>query len=68
MSDIKTTARVAVTVEVMSSAWGKACTLQQVFDQAAAEALREVQNTAASKGWRVVGKPKVTAVLAGERE
>jgi len=60
---------VTLTVEVaVGSSWGKDCTIEQVYDQAAREAIGRL-NSMATKygphhGMKIIGEPKVDAVLS----
>jgi hypothetical protein len=61
-------AKVQITVEVCTSTWEKGCPVEQVFEQASREAEASVTRMIVNHpGARIVGKPKVTAII-GERE
>ena len=69
MSRVQSTATVLVTVEVTHSGpWGADCTVEQVFSQAGKESVQRVCSLLTESGMRVVGEPKVTAVLAERGE
>lgn len=59
-------ARVSLTVEVIAGTWGEDCKLDQLYAQAAREAAQKVQNLLKGEA-RVIGEPKVVAIIA-ERE
>lgn len=63
----KATARVQVTVEFQGcgGCWGQDCTVDQVYRQAASDALARVSRLIGQEG-RIVGEPKVIAVFAEE--
>lgn len=66
MSTFSATAKVQVTLEIdAGSSWGKDCTVAQVMDQASRESLQRLTATlqAAKTRVRIVGEPKVIAVL-----
>lgn len=64
----KATARVTVTVEVpITSVWGADCSLSQVYEQAASEAIGLIGNLRTRYSevhLRIIGEPKVVAVLS----
>jgi hypothetical protein len=66
-------ARVTLTVEIdVGSAWAPDCSVKQVHDQAATEAINKLQNilleASAGRRIRVVGKPKVDCIIANMGE
>ena len=61
-------ARVKLEVEVpTASHWGSDCTVGQIFSQASEEAAQRLRNALGNSGIRIVGEPRVTAILT-ERE
>jgi hypothetical protein len=64
---VSASARVQVTVEFTAVSWGSDCSVQQVFDQAGREIVSKVHSLIAEKGGRVIGEPRVIAVM-GEME
>lgn len=66
---LRARARVLVTLEIsdIGGTWGGDCPTDQVFRQASESAIGLLRNGLANKAdWRVVGEPKVTAILAEE--
>ena len=63
---LKGTARVQVTVEVYAGVWGADCTVDQIHKQASRDAVEKVKNLVNSISARVVGEPKVTAIIVDE--
>lgn len=64
------TARVTVQLEIkVSSNWGPECSVKQVHEQAASEAIGMVRNlspqnaTCFADAIRILGEPKVTAII-----
>lgn len=57
-------ARIQVTVEVDVGSWGSDCQLDQIYRQAAREALAKVSRLIGSQGR--VSNPKVLAVMVPE--
>lgn len=61
-------ARVKLEVEVtVGSAWGEDCSIKQVYDQAAREAIGKLEHAcqkSETHGIRIVGEPQIVAVLA----
>jgi hypothetical protein len=69
MSTFSATAKIQVTVEVdAGSSWGPDCTVAQVRDQAGRESLLRLKNilSQSKTDIRIVGEPKVIAVMHGE--
>jgi hypothetical protein len=60
-------ARVSVTIEVdLGDAWGPDCSVEQIFKQAKESARNQIDRATRNgglPGWRIVGEPKVTAIL-----
>lgn len=66
MSNVKATARVQVTLEVtLSQPWGAECNFAVLQKAAKEDALMRIQKLSGSDV-RIVGTPKVTAVLVEE--
>jgi hypothetical protein len=63
---IAATARIQVTVEVTAGHWGADCNLEQIYRQAAVDAVKTVERLLGSEG-RIVGEPRVTAVLVEQQ-
>lgn len=59
---LRAKAVVRLTVEIESGAWGSDCSMTQVYDQAAREAVERVRQHFKDQV-RIVGEPEVTAVL-----
>jgi hypothetical protein len=57
---IQATARILLTIEVTAGSWGDECSMKQVYDQSARDAREKLERL----GFRVIGEPRVTAVLA----
>lgn len=58
-------ARVTVTVEIGNvGAWGADCGMDQVFKQAAEAAVGRLRKSLGPTDWRIVGEPKVQAVMS----
>ena len=69
MNDLRTTARVKITVEItQTGSWSRTCSVEQVHSQAAEAAIGYLQKLSEQERGklRVVGKPAVTAVMATE--
>ena len=67
--EITVRARVRLTVEVLSNApWDPTCALSQIFSQAGREATEELQRLTQTKGFRIVGEPKVEAVIVAKED
>ena len=70
MSEDKTTyctATVLVTLRVnLTQPWGSECTLEQVYKQAAREAIEKVQVRNQRLDTEIVGEPKVSVVIASK--
>ena len=68
MADIATrvraTARIQVTVELTAGVWGQDCPMDQVYRQAKEDALSKIHKEIPNA--RIVGTPRVTAVLVEE--
>lgn len=67
-STIRAIARVQVTVEVETGAWGKECTMEQVHQQAGHSGAQMVRQAMSGKSldptpFRIIGEPKVTAII-----
>lgn len=66
-----TRATVEVTLEIdVQSTWGNDCKLDQVYDQAAREAigfLNSFNKDNQHQRWRIIGKPLVTAITSREK-
>jgi hypothetical protein len=56
-------ARVTLTIEVPAGTWGSDCALDQVYAQAAREAIEKVTRLLEGQA-RIVGEARVVAVLA----
>jgi hypothetical protein len=66
---VHASAKVTLTVEVpVRSGWGQDCPISQVHRQAADEAWLTVTKLVESSGVRIVGTPKVQAVLVERNE
>jgi hypothetical protein len=59
-------ARVQVTIEVTTEVWGEDCSIGQLYAQAAESGINQIHKLVAESKMqaRVVGEPKVIAVLA----
>ena len=71
MKQIKSTAtaRVQITIELSAASnWGAECSLSQIYDQAGTETVAKVRNHLREIGARIIGEPKVVAVLATPAE
>lgn len=71
MSTFGATAKVQVTLEIdAGSSWGPECTVSQVRDQAGRESLQRLTAVLAAAKTRVkiIGEPKVIAVMHGETQ
>ncbi len=69
MSTFSATAKVQITLEVdAGSSWGPDCTVAQVCDQAGRESLWRLTDilTQGKTRVRIIGEPRVIAVLHGE--
>lgn len=70
---IKATAKVQVTIQVNSSAWGEDCPIGQLYRQAAEDAINQVVNLRHYRSGEcgqpviIVGEPKVIGIIT-ERE
>lgn len=69
---IGATARVTLTIEVEAGqAWGTECTVEQIHKQAKEAVLGKLRNGIGvakqeQRGYKIIGDPKVTAVLTHE--
>lgn len=60
-------ARVTLTIEVPASGcWGAGTALDQVYRQAGEETKRLIEDMLTKRGGKVIGEPKVVAVMAYE--
>lgn len=69
--EVKVTAgaRVTATVEIdQVGAWGRECGLDQVFKQAAEEAIGRLRKALGPTNWRVVGNPRVRAIMVDDND
>lgn len=46
--------------------WGSDCNISQVYDQATQDILRLLQCEAPRRGWKLIGEPKVVAIMVEE--
>ena len=66
---IRASARVQVTVEVDTNAWGGECTIGQLYDQAADSGRKTIEKMIYDRKdgiVRIVGEPKVIGVITHE--
>lgn len=67
MTQVKAIARVQITMEFEVSAWGATCAISQIYDQAKEEAMTKARGLMiAGNKVRIIGEPKVIAVLTEE--
>jgi len=67
---VRASAQATITLRVeCGSAWGPNCTVEQVLDQAAEDALGAVRRMidASKEPIQIVGQPAITMVLAEEK-
>jgi predicted Zn-dependent protease len=65
---IGATARVRLEIEYVAGSWGADCPLEQVYRQAARDAVEKLEAMAGKAGFRVVGTPRVTAILVEKED
>lgn len=69
IAKVSATARVSLTIEIsVGDSWGEDCKMDQVYRQAADSAIGRLQRIVSDAkvvhgGIRVIGEPKVTAIL-----
>ena len=71
--NVKGTARVQLTVELETSGWGDDCTIGQLHDQAAKDALSKMRIISANShkagySFVIIGEPKVIGILTDRSE
>lgn len=67
--NVRAQATVRIEIELTASAWGSECQINQIYAQAAREAVERVQQRfQRDSDLRIVGTPKVTAIICPERE
>lgn len=65
---MSTKARVTLTIEMdVRTLWGDACRLDQVYRQAAEEALGTLDTITKGISLRVIGAPKIEAIIVQEK-
>ncbi len=65
------TAKAIITVEVTGlGSWGYGCELSQIYDQASEEAIGVLRQAFERDRhrFRIIGEPKVTAILISEKD